>query len=67
MSPSAARSESILRWVGASADLTDADRRALFERTTAIDEAVGGRTATIVTRVRREGDDALRALAHELE
>lgn len=67
MSPSAARSESILRWVGASADLTDADRRALFERTTAIDEAVGGRTATIVTRVRREGDDALRALAHELD
>jgi len=67
VSPSAARSESILRWVGASADLTDADRRALFERTTAIDEAVGGRTATIVTRVRREGDDALRALAHELD
>lgn len=67
MSTSGARSEPILRWVGASADLTAADRRALFERTSAIDEAVGERTASIVTRVRREGDDALRALAHELD
>jgi histidinol dehydrogenase len=56
-----------LRWTGAYADLTAADRRALFERTAAIDSAVGERTASIVARVRREGDDALRALAHELD
>jgi len=56
-----------LRWTGACADLTAADRRALFERTAAIDSAVGERTASIVARVRRDGDDALRALAHELD
>jgi histidinol dehydrogenase len=56
-----------LRWTGACADLTAADRRALFERTAAIDATVGERTASIVARVRREGDDALRALAHELD
>lgn len=67
MSTGGAVSGTILRWVGASADLTAADRRALFERTAAIDAAVGERTASIVTRVRREGDEALRALAHELD
>jgi histidinol dehydrogenase len=56
-----------LRWRGACADLTAADRRALFDRTTANDEAIGERTAGILARVRREGDDALRALARELD
>ena len=56
-----------LRWTGACADLTPTDRRALFDRTSAIDGAVGERTAGILARVRREGDDALRALAHELD
>jgi len=56
-----------LRWTGACAELTTVDRRALFERTAAIDSAVGERTASIVARVRRDGDDALRALAHELD
>ena len=56
-----------LRWTGACAELTAADRRALFERTAAIDSAVGERTSSIVARVRREGDDALRALARELD
>ena len=56
-----------LRWTGACASLTPADRRALFDRTSAIDGAVGERTASILARVRREGDDALRALAHELD
>jgi histidinol dehydrogenase len=57
----------MLRWRGRCADLTAADRRALFERTAAIDAAVGERTASIVARVRRQGDTALRALAHELD
>ena len=56
-----------LRWAGACADLTPADRRALFDRTTALDTAVGERTGSIVARVRREGDDALHALALELD
>ena len=57
----------MLRWTGACAELTDSDRRALFDRTSTIDASVGERTASIVARVRREGDDALRALAHELD
>jgi histidinol dehydrogenase len=56
-----------LRWTGACAELTAADRGALFDRTSTIDAAVGERTASIVARVRREGDGALRALAHELD
>jgi histidinol dehydrogenase len=56
-----------LRWTGACTSLGDADRRALFERTATIDHAVGERTASIVSRVRSEGDDALRALARELD
>jgi histidinol dehydrogenase len=56
-----------LRWTGACAELAAADRRALLERTAAIDAAVGERTASIVARVRREGDGALRELAHELD
>jgi histidinol dehydrogenase len=43
--------------------LTDADRRALFDRATSSDENVRRRTADIIARVRREGDDALFAMA----
>ncbi|HKH92197.1 MAG TPA: histidinol dehydrogenase [Gemmatimonadaceae bacterium] len=57
----------MLRWTGACAELTEADRRALFDRTSTIDASVGERTASIVGRVRRDGDDALRAMAHELD
>jgi histidinol dehydrogenase len=60
-------SQSMLRWRGRCADLAAADRRALFERTEAIDAAVGERTASIVARVRQQGDAALRMLAHELD
>jgi histidinol dehydrogenase len=57
----------LLRWTGACGSLHDADRRALFDRTTSSDDAVRERTAAIVARVRRDGDDALRALAAELD
>ena len=67
MSEARALDEVALRWTGACASLTPEDRRALFDRTSAIDAAVGERTASIVARVRREGDEALRALAHELD
>jgi histidinol dehydrogenase len=58
---------STVRWTGACSALTDADRRALFDRTAGVDEAIGERTASIVARVRREGDEALHALAVELD
>jgi histidinol dehydrogenase len=57
----------VLRWTGACRSLGDADRRALFDRTTSSDDAVRERTAAIVARVRRDGDDALRTLATELD
>ena len=59
--------EVILRWTGACARLTPADRRALLDRASASDGSVAERAAGILARVRREGDDALRALARELD
>lgn len=56
-----------LRWRSACDALSIDDRRVLFDRTTAGDAAVRARTAAIVSRVRREGDAALRALAAELD
>lgn len=41
--------------------------RALFDRSTSADAAVRTRTATIIARVRRDGDAALRALALEFD
>jgi histidinol dehydrogenase len=55
-----------LRWDGAVAALSPDDRRALFDRTVGA-SGVQERTADIVSRVRREGDAALRALALELD
>lgn len=63
----ARRSAPLLRWTGACDALSDLDRRALFDRTSMMDPAVGERTARIVSRVRRDDDDALRALALELD
>jgi histidinol dehydrogenase len=57
----------MLRWQGTVGALTDADRRALFDRGTSGDDQVRERTATIVARVRRDGDEALRALAREFD
>jgi histidinol dehydrogenase len=57
----------MLRWQGTVGALTDADRRALFDRGTSGDDQVRERTATSVARVRRDGDEALRALAREFD
>lgn len=54
-------------WFGAVRTLGPADRAALFDRTTSNDPAVRERTSAIIARVRRDGDDALRALAQELD
>ncbi|MDQ2667002.1 MAG: histidinol dehydrogenase [Gemmatimonadota bacterium] len=57
-----------VRWIGACAELSANDRRALFERTASEgDVTIRARTAAIVADVRNRGDDALRLLATELD
>jgi histidinol dehydrogenase len=41
--------------------------RALFDRSTSADDSIRNRTAEILARVRRGGDDALRAMAREFD
>ena len=65
--PAPAAGQGTFRFAGAVEDLSAADCRALFERTTSLDDAVRARTAAIVERVRRDGDEALVALARELD
>jgi histidinol dehydrogenase len=60
-------SPATLRWHGAVADLSADDRRALFDRSAAGERDVRARVMEIVARVKRDGDDALRALALELD
>lgn len=55
------------RFVGAVEDLSADERRALFDRTTAWDDDLRTRVAAIVERVRRQGDDALVAMAREFD
>jgi histidinol dehydrogenase len=57
------------RWAvsGRIAEMSGETRRRLLERTTSSDPVVRERVAGIVARVRREGDEALRALAAELD
>ncbi|MGH7718167.1 MAG: histidinol dehydrogenase, partial [Gemmatimonadaceae bacterium] len=56
-----------VRITGAVAELSNADRALLFERGTSADPVIRDRVAAIIARVRRDGDQALRALAHELD
>jgi len=58
---------SALRFMGPLDALADAERAALLERATTADPAVRARVSAIVERVRRSGDEALRALARELD
>ena len=55
------------RYTGDLAALSPEQRRALLDRSTSSDAAVRDRTRAIVERVRRDGDEALRALARELD
>ena len=52
---------------GSTATLTPRDRAILFDRATSSDDAIRGRTAAIITQVRRDGDAALHALALTLD
>lgn len=56
-----------LRFTGAIAALSAADRAALFDRTTAGDESVSLTVSSIIEMVRRDGDAALVALAREFD
>jgi histidinol dehydrogenase len=47
--------------------MSDELRTLLLDRTTSSDDAVRGRVAGIIGRVRRDGDDALRAMALEFD
>lgn len=57
------------RWAvaGRVAEMSDDLRRRLLERTTSSDDVVRGRVAGIIGRVRRDGDEALRAMALEFD
>jgi histidinol dehydrogenase len=56
-----------LKFTGALADLAPEERAFLCDRSTSRDPAIGERAAQIVSRVRSQGDAALRALAAELD
>ena len=59
--------ETLFRFTGAVAELTAADRRTLFDRSTSVDDAVRTQTAAIIRRVRAHGDVALRELAAQFD
>jgi len=56
-----------LRFRGKLSDLPTDDRKNLVDRSSVADKEVAGITAAIIERVRDEGDDALFALARELD
>lgn len=56
-----------LRFVQPAESLTAEDRRLLLDRSTSSDAAIRSDTAAIIERVRREGDDALRAYAERFD
>ena len=61
-------SESVkFAFCGSIAALSRDERRRLLDRGTSSDEAIRARVAGIVARVAQDGDDALRALALELD
>lgn len=66
-SPALPANEGKVRFTGALADLTRADRRALVDRARSVDDTVSVDAAAIVQRVRERGDAALLAMAREFD
>jgi histidinol dehydrogenase len=56
-----------LRFRGELAQLSAEEQRSLFNRSSATDDVTRRITATVIARVRNDGDEALRALARELD
>lgn len=65
--PTSASDSPALRFRGAAAALSVADQRQLVDRALSVDDGVRRRTAEIIARVREQGDQALIALARELD
>lgn len=61
------RTAQTFRFAGRFSDLTSADKALILNRTSGLDTSVGNTVATIISRVRRSGDQALRELAIELD
>jgi len=59
--------QTLLRFQGPLAALSEEGRRLLLDRTTASDETVRRRTGEILARVRRDGDAALLEMAAEFD
>lgn len=57
----------VLRFRGPASALTATECRQLFDRALSVDDGIRRRTAEIIARVRKEGDEALLALARELD
>jgi histidinol dehydrogenase len=64
---SIAAEKSVFRYAAALSDLSDRDRYSLLQRTKESDSGVRERTASIVLRVRRDGDRALFEMAREYD
>ena len=65
--PATASTSPTLRFRGAAAALSPLQQRQLFDRSLSVDEVVARRTGEIIARVRAHGDQALFALARELD
>ena len=57
----------LFRFQGPLEALSDADKRALLERTLETDDTVANSVRRIIERVRRDGDDALRQMSTEFD
>jgi histidinol dehydrogenase len=57
----------LLRVFCAARDLTPGQERVLFDRSTSTDATITARTSSIIARVRRDGDVALREMAREFD
>lgn len=56
-----------IRWQGPIAALTAADQRALLDRTTSNDDGIRAATASVIARVRADGDVALHEFARRFD
>lgn len=67
MNSTSAGNKSLLRARGAFDELDSTTRVAITDRNSSRDTDIASRTAAIIERVRRDGDDALRAMALEFD
>jgi histidinol dehydrogenase len=61
------RTERPIRFTGPFSDLSSADKALILDRTASLESSVQVTVSNIISRVRRDGDQALRELAIELD